>query len=247
LLVASYAGKGSNRRDTRRPLLPTVGGVVLSSDEGERGAASVEQAGLVALIALLMIAAVSAFAAGPPQDEGGAIGATIARRMACAPRLPDACRHHPLVRAYGWPVARLARALAPPPATRPGPLSLPLVPVDFRYCRQPSCAVPRPGPEGLHLTTSGRRTTVFTSIDDQRRSRGYVELSYWLYRPSIGWEQLIRRATQADVDAADGTPVLLRDDPALVPLETLPGRDQYRFGAGERPPWQWQLKSMYPG
>jgi len=214
---------------------------------GERGAASVEQAGLVALIALLMIAAVSAFAAGPPQDGGRAIGATIARRMACAPRLPDACRHHPLVRAYGWPLARLARALAPQPSSRPGPAGLPLVPVDFRYCRQPSCAMPRPGLEGLHLTTSGRRTTGFTSIDDQRRSRGYVELSYWLYRPSLPWERLRRRATQADVAAAAGTAVLLRDDPNLVPLETLPGRDHYRFPAGERPPWQWVLKSIYPG
>ena len=214
---------------------------------GERGAASVEQAGLVALIALLMIAAVSAFAAGPPRDGGRAIGATIARRMACAPRLPDACRHHPLVRAYGWPLARLTRALAPRPTASPGPAGLPLVPVDFRYCRQPSCAVPRPGPEGLHLTTSGRRTTVFTSIDDQRRARGYVEVSYWLYRPSLGWERIVRRATQADVEAAAGTLVLLRDDPNLVPLETIPGRDQYRFPSGERPPWQWKLRSIYPG
>ena len=33
----------------------------------------------------------------------------------------------------------------------------------------------------------------------------------------------------------------------LVPLETLPGRDHYEFGAGERPPWQWSLRSTYPG
>jgi len=42
--------------------------------------------------------------------------------------------------------------------------------------------------------------------------------------PTIGWERVTRRATQADVEAASGTPVLLKDDPALVPLETLPGR-----------------------
>ncbi len=185
--------------------------------------------------------------AGPPHDAPRALGAAIGRRLACAPRLPDACRHHPLVRAYGWPLARLARALAPPPATRPGPGGLPLVPVDFRYCRTPGCAVPRPGAEGVHLTTSGRRTTAFVSVDDRRRSRGYVELSYWLYRPSIGWERLMRRATQADIAAADGTPVLLRDDPNLVPLETIPGRDQYEFPPGERPPWRWKLQSVYPG
>jgi hypothetical protein len=212
----------------------------------ERGAASVEQAGLVALIALLVIAAISALASGPPRQGGRALGATIARRIACAPRLPDACRHHPLVRAYGWPLARLIRALAPRPDARPGPAGLPLIPVDFRYCRRPSCAVPRPGRQGLHLTTSGRRVTAFVSTRDLRRSRGYVELSYWLYRPSIGWEHLIRRATRADVVAADGTPVLLRDDPNLVPLETLPGRNHYAFPPGELPRWQWQVPSIYP-
>jgi hypothetical protein len=214
--------------------------------EGEQGAASVEQAGLAALIAVLMIAAVSALVAGPPDDEQRELGAMIARRIACGPRLPDACRHHPLVRAYGWPLARLARALAPRPAGYLGPAGLPLVPVDFRYCRRPSCAVPGPG-AGLHLTASGRRTTVFISIEDLRRSRGYVELSYWLYRPSLGWDRVVRRATQLDVEAAARIRVLLKDDPNLVPLETLPGRDQYDFPPGEGPPWRWKLQSIYPG
>jgi hypothetical protein len=213
----------------------------------ERGAASVEQAGLVALIAAVAIAAISALVAGPPDDAPRELGAAIGRRLACAPRLPDACRHHPLVRAYGWPLARLARGLAPLPATRPGPDGLPLVPVDFRYCRSPSCAVPRPGAEGVHLTSSGRRTTAFVSVDDRRRSRGYVELSYWLYRPFLGWEKLVRRATQADVNAAAGTPVLLRDDPNLVPLETLPGRNHYDFPATEEPPWRWRVPAIYQG
>src|SRR2546430_8399954 len=102
---------------------------------GERGAASVEQAGLMALIALLFLAAVSALASGGGGEASRALGGTLARRIACAPRLPDACRHHPLVRSYGWPLARLARALAPLPSARPGPAGLPLVPVDFRYCR----------------------------------------------------------------------------------------------------------------
>ena len=57
----------------------------------------------------------------------------------------------------------------------------------------------------------------------------------------------MRRATQADVEAASGTPVLLKDDPMLVPLETLPGRDQYDFPAGERPPWQWSVRGIQKG
>jgi hypothetical protein len=122
-------------------------------------------------------------------------------------------------------------------------MGLPLVPVDFRYCRRESCAVVA----GPHLTASRRRTTAFTQIDDQRHSRGWVELTYWLYRPGLGWERQARRATQADVEAAHGVPVLLQDDPALVPLETLPGRNHYDFPASERPPWQWQVAGRYPG
>jgi hypothetical protein len=213
----------------------------------ERGSASVEQAGLAALIALLLITAIAAIAADGEIDGGRDLAGTIGRRIACAPRLPDACRHHPLVPAYGWPLARLIRALAPAPAARPGPDGAPLVPVDFRRCRSASCAVPRPGAVGAHLTTSGRRTTAFTSIRDLRRSFGWVELTYWLYRPTLGWQRLERRATQADIDSASGTPVLLADDPMLVPLETLPGRDQYEFPRGEEPPWRWQIESRYPG
>ncbi|HMC50750.1 MAG TPA: hypothetical protein VKH20_08895 [Solirubrobacterales bacterium] len=209
----------------------------------ERGSASVEQAGLVALVALLLLAAIAAVAAGGKIDAGRSLAGAISKRIACAPRLPDACHHHPLVPAYGWPLARLARALAPSPLAKPGPSGLPLVPVDFRYCRRESCAVAA----GPHLTASRRRTTTFTEIDDQRRSRGWVELTYWLYRPGLGWEQKSRRATEADVEAARNVPVLLQDDPALVPLETLPGRNHYDFPASERPPWQWNIAGRYPG
>jgi len=214
---------------------------------GERGAASVEQAGLAALIALLALTAIAAVAADGEIEAGRGLGGTIARRLACAPRLPGACRHHPLVPAYGWPLARLARALAPAPTARRGASGLPLVPVDFRRCRRESCAVPRPGGAGGHLTTSGRRTTAFVQIDDRRRALGWVELTYWLYRPTLGWERVVHRAGAAQVAAASDVPVLLKDDPALVPLETLPGRDHYEFAPGERPPWQWQVEGHYPG
>jgi hypothetical protein len=209
----------------------------------ERGSASVEQAGLVALIALLLLAGIAAVGAGGKVDAGRGLAGTLAKRLACASRLPDACRHHPLVPAYGWPLARLARALAPAPSAMPGPSGLPLVPVDFRRCRRESCAVAA----GPHLTASGRRTTAFTQLRDRRRTRGWVELIYWLYRPGLGWEGVVRRAGQAQIDAASNVPVLLQDDPALVPLETLPGHDHYEFPSSERPPWQWHVRSLYPG
>lgn len=215
--------------------------------ESERGSATVEQAALGALIALLLLAAIAAVAADGEIEAGRDLAGTIGRRLACAPRLPDACRHHPLVPAYGWPLARLVRALAPPPAARTGPTGIPLVPVDFRRCRRQSCAVPLPGAAGRHLTASGRRTTAFVQLDDRRRTLGWVELTYWLYRPGLGWERLLRRAGRAQVEAASGVRVLLADDPALVPLETLPGRDHYDFPPGERPPWQWNVSGRYPG
>ena len=197
----------------------------------------------MALIALLLLAGIAAVAAGGEVDAGRGLAGAIAKRIACAPRLPDACRHHPLVPAYGWPLARLARALAPAPSARPGPSGLPLVPVDFRRCRRESCAVAA----GPHLTASGRRTTAFTQLLDRRRSRGWVELTYWLYRPGLGWERIVHRAGKAQIDAASDVRVLLRDDPALVPLETLPGRDHYDFPTSERPPWQWRVHGLYPG
>ena len=57
----------------------------------------------------------------------------------------------------------------------------------------------------------------------------------------------MRRATQLDVEAAARIRVLLKDDPNLVPLETIPGRDEYDFPPGEEPPWRWKLQSIYPG
>jgi hypothetical protein len=40
----------------------------------------------------------------------------------------------------------------------------------------------------------------------------------------------------------------LLDDsiPALVALETLDGRNQYEWLAGEEPPWRWGVDSVYP-
>ncbi len=214
-----------------------------STSERERGSASVEQVGLAALLAVLLVGAVAAVAAGGKIDAGRELAGAIGRRLACAPRLPDACHHHPLVTAYGWPLARLVRALAPTPTAHLGPAGLPLVPVDFRRCRRESCTVAA----GPHLTASGRRTTAFTEVFDRRRGLGWVEVVYWLYRPSLGWERTARRASQADVEAAGDVRVLLRDDPNLVPLETLPGRNHYEFPTDERPPWQWHVQAHHPG
>ncbi|MBS1678966.1 MAG: hypothetical protein JST08_16435 [Actinobacteria bacterium] len=210
---------------------------------GERGQATIESAALAALMALLLVAVTAAIVVGGEVRAGRDLAGAIGRRIACAPRLPDACHHQALVPAYGWPLARLARALAPTPEPLPGATGLPLVPVDFRRCRRLSCAVAA----GPHLTASNRRTTDFTQLIDRRRTDGTVEIVYWEYRPTLGWRAVRRTATAAAVEAAAGTEVLASQDPALVPLETLPGRNHYDFPAEEDPPWRWQVEGRYPG
>ena len=135
------------------------------------------------------------------------------------------------------------RAWAPQPHAVAGPSGVTLVPVDFRYCRSQSCAVPgeRPG-----LTSSNRRVTAFTSVVDRRRASGPVAVTYWLYRPALGWDRVTREATSADVAAHASTPLLETANPRLVPLETLPGRNHYAFPPAEEPPWRWQVGSVYP-
>src|SRR5215204_6196205 len=172
----------------------------------ERGAASVEHVALALLIALLMAAVLAAILADGEIKAGRDLARSIGAKIACAPHLPDSCSHHPLVPAYGWPLARLVRALAPAPVAKRSASGLPLVPIDFRRCRRESCAVPLLGEKGAHLTASGRRATAFTQVEDRRRSEGWVEITYWLYRPSLGWERISQRARQADVEAAAGTP-----------------------------------------
>jgi hypothetical protein len=207
-------------------------------ERAQRGAASVEHVGLALLIALLMLGAVAALAVAPPGDSGRELGTSIARKLRCAPRLPGPCWRDPLTEAYGRPLAGLVRAMAPAPRAVAG-----LLPVDFRYCRRESCAIPGPRPG---LTASNRRVTAFVSVEDGRRGGGGVTVTYWEYRPALGWMKEVRSASSADVQATAATPLLETDVPRLVPLETLDGRDHYDFPAGEEPPWRWQVESVYP-
>jgi hypothetical protein len=176
----------------------------------QAGAATVEHAGLVLLIALLFAAAIA----------------------------PGPCWQDPLTLAYGRPLAGAVRALAPAPVADSG-----LLPVDFRYCRSASCAMP--GPDAGH-TASNRRVTAFVAVDDRRRSAGIAEITYWLYRPTVGWEAVVREASSADVERLAPTPLLDDAVPSLVPLETLDGRNQHDWAAGEEPPWRWRVESVYP-
>jgi hypothetical protein len=198
-----------------------------------RGAASVEYLALAGLIGLLIVIAIAALVASPPRRGDRELGEMLARRIACTPRYPVPCGRNPLALAYGFPLGKLVRYLAPAPTAVGGEL-----PVDFRYCRQASCAAPG---DGSGLTASGRRVTEFISVEDARRAGGPVRVTYWFYRPGQRWQRIVREAGAAEIAAASGLRLNLEDDPALVPLETLPGRDHYAFPPSERPPWQWSL------
>jgi hypothetical protein len=198
-----------------------------------RGSASVEYLALAGMIGLSIVIAIAALVASPPRQGDRELGEMLARRIACPPRYPAPCGRNPLALAYGFPLGKLVRYLAAAPMAVAGEL-----PVDFRYCRQASCAAPG---EGAGLTASNRRVTEFTSVEDRRGVGGPVRLTYWLYRPGQRWERIVREGGAAELAAASHLRLSLENDPALVPLETLPGRDHYRFPSIEQPPWQWLL------
>jgi hypothetical protein len=195
---------------------------------------------MVAMLALLIAAAVAAVADAPPDRGARELGEMLGRRIACAPRHPVPCGRNPLAVAYGFPVGKVVRALAPGPVAAQGTAGA-LLPVDFRHCRRASCALPGAEPG---LTASNRRVTYFLEVEDRRRSAGHVRITYWAYRPTLGWEAAVRTAGSEEISAAEGLTLSVEDVPALIPLETLPGRNHVRFPAGEEPPWRWRVSSL---
>lgn len=202
-----------------------------------------EQVGVVSLLALLFAGLVAFYLGGHFERPGHSLGLRIANRIACGPREPGVCRQHPAVSAYGPDLARVVRMLAPGAAGRTGPGGSLLVPVDFRYCQRASCAVP--AGDGK-LTTANRRTTLFTEVDRLPGDAGW-QITYWSYRPTLGWEKTVRQAGAAEIEAAAGIRVLLKDSPRLVPLEILPGRNHYDLPPGDEPPWRWKVTATYEG
>ncbi len=175
-------------------------------------------------------------------EAGRGLATRIANRIACGPLEPGPCRQHPAVGAYGPSVAAALRAFAPTDLIRSDGEGRSLLPVDFRRCRIPSCATVDPSRPELDLTFSNRRTTLFTEAS---RSGGTVNLTWWGWRPGIGWEATRITAGPEELSAVKKTPVRRSDSPLLVPLEALDGRNHARFGPDERPPWQWTVPSNH--
>jgi hypothetical protein len=200
-----------------------------------RGAATVEHAGLSLLIGMLIIAGVAGLAAGP-SDGGRELGFALARKLRCGAQGPGPCWQDPLTEAYGRSIAGAVRALAPEPRALPGPGGGALLPVDFRTCRTPACAAPG---ERHGLTASNRRVTTFVAVRD---SAAGTQITYWEYRPTLGWQDHRATASATDVETLGSTPLLDEQVPTLVPLETVPGANHYDFAPGEEPPWRWEIE-----
>lgn len=210
---------------------------------GERGSATVEQAGLLLLVAAVAVAMV---AGARMLDREGTppLASELMRKQRCAVRHPRPCWQDPLTEAYGRAIAGAVRALAPPPRAVIGPSGIGLVGVDYRRCRGVRCATPLPGSGGARLTLSNRRTAAFTAV---REMDGEVAIDYWIYRPTIGWELVTARPSREQIAALARTRLTDDTDPKLVPLELTLGRDAARFPIGEEPPWRGHVDSRWGG
>lgn len=192
------------------------------------------------LAAAIAFGAVAGARLAGEDDPTPDLASALLRKQRCAVRYADPCWQDPLKEAYGRAVAGAVRALAPAPEPVGG-----LVGVDYRRCRQARCATPLPGPRGQHLTVSNRRTAAFSHVHDRRHEGGPVEIDYWIYRPTIGWELAPRSAGAVEIRELARTPLPDDADPKLIPLETLLGRDEARFRAGEEPPWRGKVESRW--
>ncbi len=70
-----------------------------------------------------------------------------------------------------------------------------------------------------------------------------MRVTKWPWIPGLGWERILRTGDATELEAASAIRLNLEDDPALVPLETLPGKDHYDLPGGDEPPWRWRIPS----
>jgi hypothetical protein len=78
-----------------------------------------------------------------------------------------------------------------------------------------------------------------------RHCSGPLCLFLTLHDTNRAADPAIARAEGAEIESYASTPPLESANPKLVPLETLLGRDDARFRAGEEPPWRGQIESRW--
>ena len=162
------------------------------------------------------------------------------RRIACGPRLPDACRHHPLVPsirlaagAAGAGTRAAAQRFAQGRRRTAGTGGLPLLPASELRGAAPGRR--RAAPDnvgaphhGLHLDRGPAPLG------------GDLEISSLALPALFGWEHRSAARPRRMWMPRDGTPVLLRDDPNLVPSRRCRAETTTTSRPPSSPPWQWR-------
>ena len=137
---------------------------------GQSGQATVEWSALALLVALGLGALLTL----APAVDGRSFGGFLAHRIVCAVKRGCQDGDAALARAYGAGTAELVRAHAPNIVYEPGERQLP---VDWRRCRRPRCAVASDSRDlDAHRSSSGEQATVFTRV---LSPGGRTYLQYW--------------------------------------------------------------------
>jgi hypothetical protein len=159
---------------------------------GERGQSTVEWAGLLLLVSLLVVGLLAAAAA---HVSATGLARAVASTLICAVRLSDACSaHSELVAAYGPELAAKITAEAPQIVYEEGMTALP---VDFRTCRGRQCGNGS-GSGAVWASDTGQAAAAFVHVVDCRgaerrqasavrrydctgKRAGHLYIQFWLY------------------------------------------------------------------
>jgi hypothetical protein len=137
----------------------------------QRGQASVEWIGLVAIVMLMAGGLLGAI----PAVDGRSLGGALAHRLTCT--VKGGCEDE-LRGAYGAADAELVRRHLQGLVFEPGERQ---VPVDWRDCRAVECALAPDDRElDVHRSEAGIPVTVFTRLS-RHGGRRYIQ--YWFYYP----------------------------------------------------------------
>jgi hypothetical protein len=158
----------------------------------ERGQTTVEWAGTLCVVALLL----AGLAAAGVRVPGATLARAVASRILCAAAMAEECGDEPaLIAAYGTEVGELARRHVPALLFEEGARALP---VDFRRCRRTACGDGSARGQ-VDRTDRGLPVTAFVHVVDCRAGAaerteaagaecagpraGNLYIQFWIYYP----------------------------------------------------------------
>lgn len=210
----------------------------------ERGQATAEWVGLIALVALIATAALT-FSRGSIPGTG--LARAIAAKIVCAADLGGVCQKlagrgtgDPVLDTYGPEVGGLLRDHSPLVLFESGEFSLP---VDFRLCRERMCSDAGTGRVRVESSRHHQLPTAFTRVVDCRSGQAHAQtdgcggsaagnlyLQYWLYYPDSYTEPWGEAGYHPD----DWESYQVRIDPDGQVLARASSHNSYNHGAGIR-------------